>query len=138
MSRADDIKQLITNHQRRLQKLKEKQALYDLETPVHLEIEIEDIEAVLANLQAELVVLTERRAAKDRSPKASPPPVSSQPPVRAVLFVGRQTQLEALYAYREATIHHNQGRVIFLTGEAGIGKTSLAQEFSRRILERYP
>ncbi|MCB0191470.1 MAG: tetratricopeptide repeat protein [Anaerolineae bacterium] len=138
MSRTEDISQLITNHHRRLQKLKEKQALYGLETPVHLEIEIEDIETVLANLQAEQTLSTERGAATGSPPKALSPSVPSQPLGRAVLFVGRQTQLEALSAYWESTIHHNQGQVIFLTGEAGIGKTTLAQEFSRRVLERYP
>ncbi|MCB0166776.1 MAG: serine/threonine-protein phosphatase [Anaerolineae bacterium] len=57
MSRKDDIKRLITKYNRRLQKLKEKEASFGLDTPVHILIEIEDIEEKLEKLQTDLEVL---------------------------------------------------------------------------------
>ncbi len=62
MSRQDDIKQLITQHQRRLQKLKEQRASFGLTTPPHILMEIEDIEAEITKLHAELALLNERVA----------------------------------------------------------------------------
>lgn len=57
MSREDDIRRLIVKHTRRLQKLKEKKAELGISTDPSLDIEIEDIEAELAKLQAELAAL---------------------------------------------------------------------------------
>lgn len=54
MSRQNDIKRLILKHNRRLQALREKQALYGLETPVSILTEIEDIETEIKKLQVEL------------------------------------------------------------------------------------
>jgi hypothetical protein len=54
MSRQNDIENLITNHSRRLQKLKEKQALVGLSVDPHILLEIEDIEAEISRLQLEL------------------------------------------------------------------------------------
>lgn len=53
-SRENDIKQLIFNYQRRLQKLKEQQALHGISVDPKVPIEIEDIESEIAKLQAEL------------------------------------------------------------------------------------
>jgi hypothetical protein len=58
MSRIEEIKELIARHKRRLQKLKEKQASYGLDTPVHILTEIEDVELELEQLQTELETLT--------------------------------------------------------------------------------
>lgn len=41
MSRQDNLQRLITNYQRRLQKLQEQQALMGLDTPLHILIEEE-------------------------------------------------------------------------------------------------
>ncbi len=54
MSRKVDIKKLIKGCQRRLQKLKEQQAIMGLNTPPHILTEIEDIEAEIEELQKEL------------------------------------------------------------------------------------
>jgi hypothetical protein len=54
MSHQDDIRQLITNNSRRLQKLKEQKALFGIDTPPHILLEIENIEAEMANLQMKL------------------------------------------------------------------------------------
>jgi len=54
MSRKDGIKQLIKNHNRRLQKLKEQQALSGYATPPEILTEIEDIKEILDELNAKL------------------------------------------------------------------------------------
>jgi predicted ATPase len=53
------------------------------------------------------------------------------------IFVGRQAQLSKLNDYWRNAFHKNQGRVIFVVGEAGIGKTSLLEQFSQNILKYY-
>lgn len=50
----ENLEKLKSNHERRLQKLKEKQALQGQNTPAELLIEIEDIEAAIKELQIEL------------------------------------------------------------------------------------
>jgi len=54
MSRQDDIKQLIVTHNRHLQKLKEQKALFGAETSPKTLLEIENVEAEIEQLQAEL------------------------------------------------------------------------------------
>lgn len=55
----DDIEQLIANHQRRLQKLKEQRALYGIVTPAEILIQIEDLEVEISNLQTQFQELVE-------------------------------------------------------------------------------
>lgn len=50
----NDIKNLIVTHSRRLQKLKQQQASFGLDTPPHILIEIEDLERKIDELQIEL------------------------------------------------------------------------------------
>src|SRR5947207_12987053 len=52
-------------------------------------------------------------------------------------FVGREPELKKLEEFLEQAIA-GAGRVVFITGEPGIGKTSLADEFLRRARSRYP
>jgi len=54
MSRKDNIKQLLTNYSRRLQKLKEQEALYGPSITPGVLIEIEDLEAKIEDLQADI------------------------------------------------------------------------------------
>jgi SOS-response transcriptional repressor LexA len=54
MSQREHLKQLLENHERRLKKLKEQQALLGPSTEPHILIEIEDTETEISNLQAEL------------------------------------------------------------------------------------
>lgn len=51
MTGQQDLQTLIRTHQRRLQKLKEKEAMYGLNTPPEVLIEIEDLEAKLTDLR---------------------------------------------------------------------------------------
>jgi hypothetical protein len=52
-------------------------------------------------------------------------------------FVGREPELKKLEGLLQQAIDGN-GRVVFITGEPGIGKTSLSDEFLRRARTRYP
>ena len=53
------------------------------------------------------------------------------------VFVGCRLELSKLDRSLEEALS-NKGRVIFVTGEAGSGKTALVQEFARRVQENYP
>jgi hypothetical protein len=52
-------------------------------------------------------------------------------------FVACGQELEKLGGSLEAALS-NKGRVIFVIGEAGSGKTALVQEFAQRVQETYP
>jgi serine/threonine protein kinase len=52
-------------------------------------------------------------------------------------FVGREAELNKLEEFLSQAVAGN-GRVVFITGEPGIGKTSLSDEFLRRARSRYP
>lgn len=52
-------------------------------------------------------------------------------------FVGREPELNRLEGILQQAID-GTGRVVFITGEPGIGKTSLSDEFLRRARTRYP
>jgi serine/threonine protein kinase/tetratricopeptide (TPR) repeat protein len=52
-------------------------------------------------------------------------------------FVGREPELTKLEGLLRQAIEAN-GRVVFITGEPGIGKTSLSDEFLRRARSSYP
>ncbi|MCC6458815.1 MAG: AAA family ATPase [Caldilineaceae bacterium] len=55
-------------------------------------------------------------------------PALSAPP----LFVGRERELATL-ATRLDKVRHGQGQTLFITGDAGRGKTALVQEFAFRM-----
>jgi ABC-type oligopeptide transport system substrate-binding subunit/transcriptional regulator with XRE-family HTH domain len=52
------------------------------------------------------------------------------------LFVGRESELASLHAYLTAALNAH-GRVVFITGEAGQGKSALMSEFARRAQETH-
>lgn len=77
---------------------------------------------------AELTALAIRvDAAASSTPHGEPRPVG---PVLEASLVGRETQWRAL---RDAwdTVQRGMGRVVLIEGEAGLGKTRLAEEFLR-------
>jgi serine/threonine protein kinase/tetratricopeptide (TPR) repeat protein len=57
--------------------------------------------------------------------------------VAAPLFVGRGPELNKLEGLLQQAMDGN-GRVVFISGEPGIGKTSLSDEFLRRARNRFP
>jgi DNA-binding SARP family transcriptional activator len=65
-------------------------------------------------------------------------PVKAHPgkPARPA-FVGRQPQLASLYQSLDLTLK-GHGQVVFIKGEAGSGKTSLAWEFANQVMESHP
>ncbi len=58
-------------------------------------------------------------------------------PIIRPIFVSREQELEWLTGQHDFTLQ-NQGRVIFVTGEAGQGKTALLQAFSGQATESNP
>ncbi|MDH4135985.1 MAG: AAA family ATPase, partial [Anaerolineae bacterium] len=74
---------------------------------------------------------------------ASPPDLSARlplfleeepPRVEIPVFVARERELAQLDGFLDLALA-GQGRVVFVTGEAGSGKTALVQEFTRRAQE---
>lgn len=63
----------------------------------------------------------------------TPPPVDKPRP----LFVARERELGVLQSHLRAAVAGN-GRIIFITGEAGRGKTSLMAEFAYRAQAEHP
>jgi predicted ATPase/DNA-binding SARP family transcriptional activator len=54
--------------------------------------------------------------------------------VERPVFVARERELGQLEGHLEAALA-GQGKVVFVTGDAGSGKTALVQEFARRVQE---
>ncbi|MSP11560.1 MAG: tetratricopeptide repeat protein [Chloroflexi bacterium] len=52
------------------------------------------------------------------------------------VFVGRQGECDHLSVYLDRALA-GQGQIVFVTGEAGAGKTALVTEFARRMQERH-
>ncbi len=52
-------------------------------------------------------------------------------------FVGRDAEVDKLDSFLKQAIE-GTGRVVFITGEPGIGKTSLSDQFLRRARRQYP
>jgi DNA-binding SARP family transcriptional activator len=57
--------------------------------------------------------------------------------VERPLFVARERELGQLEGHLEAALS-GHGKVVFVTGDAGSGKTALIQEFARRAEAAYP
>jgi len=67
-----------------------------------------------------------------------PPPFLAQDvPVEHTLFVTRDRELAQLNEHLQEALE-GRGKVVFVTGEAGAGKTAIIQEFSRRAQDRHP
>ena len=73
----------------------------------------------------EAVVSSQQSVTSSQQSVASSPSSSSP-------LVGRKTELERLEAWLEATLA-GQRRLVFVTGEAGIGKTTLVEAFLQQI-----
>jgi DNA-binding SARP family transcriptional activator/predicted ATPase len=69
---------------------------------------------------------------------ATLPPFLQEEPVQAErpIFVARERELSQLDRFLDLALT-GQGRVVFVTGEAGSGKTALVQEFTQRIQEAH-
>ncbi len=59
---------------------------------------------------------------------------SALPKAAAPLFISREAELEQMAGLFQGLVN-GQGRVVFVSGPAGVGKTALAQEALRRLAE---
>ena len=79
-----------------------------------------------------------RDSLSDVSPVQHPPAFLTEPRSDASQpFVARETELNRLHAFLQATIA-GQGQFVFITGEAGSGKSSLLRNFARQAQEHFP
>lgn len=71
--------------------------------------------------------------------EAPPPPsfLQAEQPYELPRFVAREAELGWLDEHLQATLA-GDGRVVFITGEAGWGKSELARAFARQAQARYP
>ncbi len=74
MTLETHLKRLIRNYHRRLQKLKEREALYGLDVTPGISLEIEDIEEKIADLERTLAETGERAEAAEPARSAPPAP----------------------------------------------------------------
>ena len=111
--------------------------LKDMEFPEHIR------QLAINGLQSEFPPLKSLRVVEPtESSNLEPPPqpaflkereVDSTPP----LFVGRERELAWLYQRLDLALQ-NQGNIVFVTGEAGRGKSSLLQAFARQATGTVP
>jgi hypothetical protein len=66
------------------------------------------------------------------TPVRPPAPYTSAPPPLDPLIVGHEAELAHL-SQRYTLAHKGQRQVLFVTGEAGMGKTTLVDVFTRRL-----
>jgi tetratricopeptide (TPR) repeat protein len=79
--------------------------------------------------------VTRRQGDKEISPHL-PVPLSPPLPISPSPFVARERELAKLGRFLETALA-GQGRVVFVTGDAGSGKTVLVGEFARRAMARH-
>jgi DNA-binding SARP family transcriptional activator/predicted ATPase len=70
-------------------------------------------------------------------PAETPAFLEGEVRVECPVFVAREGELAQLEGHLEATLA-GQGKVVFVTGDVGSGKTALIQEFTRRAQEAHP
>jgi tetratricopeptide (TPR) repeat protein len=99
-----------------------------------------ELEAILKGRE----VPTPARLAPGESRFAPPTPLTQPPsfleegePVESPVFVARERELAQLDGYLNTALA-GRGRVVFVTGDAGQGKTALVQEFARRAQVAHP
>ena len=144
MSREDELKRLITNHNRRLQILQERKALLGVTADPSLLLEIEDIEAELDRLQSELkktsvstgslsVTLDDATLQSELSVTDSVKayargklqnPYTFGVPVSSGEFYGRETELRLIFETLD-NVPYGQKQDMVILGPRRIGKSSL-------------
>jgi tetratricopeptide (TPR) repeat protein len=137
MSRKDNVKKLIAEHNRHLQKLKEQEAKWGLNAPTHILTEIEDRENEIERLKTELENLAESPFEIDQD---SDEVLHNLPQPDYEHFIGRQAELKQI---RQLLLPHPKSRhfVITIDGIGGIGKSALALEVAdsyRRHFDKLP
>jgi WD40 repeat protein len=129
MSRHDEIDKLIELHQRRLHKLREQRAALGLHTPPHILTEIEDVEAEVAQLHAELNELTSGAPAAPRNDSAADARIDWGDAPDVSVFFGRDDELAMLRRW----VVQDRCRLLALLGMGGIGKTAVAATLMQQV-----
>jgi AAA+ ATPase superfamily predicted ATPase len=133
MSRDDDLKRQIAIHTRRLQILKERQAVLGISADPSLLIEIEDIEATLTELQANLgekaISTSDSISISDSaivsiSGQKLKNPYTFGVPVSSGEFFGREAELRLVFETLE-NVPYGQKQDMVVLGPRRIGKSSL-------------
>jgi predicted ATPase len=70
-------------------------------------------------------------------PAKAPAFLDGEVPVERPVFVARERELGQLEGHLEAALS-GRGKVVFVTGDTGSGKTALIQEFNQRAQEAHP
>ncbi|MCO5192966.1 MAG: AAA family ATPase [Anaerolineae bacterium] len=79
-----------------------------------------------------------RDRAAEMSPVQLPPAFLAEPQTTvAHPFVSREVELDRLHGFLDESVV-GQGRIAFVTGEAGSGKTSLLRTFARQAQAQFP
>jgi ABC-type glutathione transport system ATPase component len=130
MSQIDHLRKLITIKNRRLQKLKETQALYGPTVDPKTLIEIEDLEEEIESLQEELQNV-EQDTSQTPSILASLPisPAFAHAQMSEIYWANRKNELKALAEIWES----KQVKVVGLIGWGGVGKSTLARRWYERL-----
>lgn len=141
MSGQDDIQKLLINHHRRLQLLKEQQALRGLDTPLDVLVEIEDVEAQIQALQKELEII--------RYNPATILPGTSIPATALPVSTSLESPYGAMrpdspfYIERQADnicwrlLNQNYANTIFVRAPRQMGKSSLIERMAYRAWQTY-
>ena len=82
----------------------------------------------------------QRAQARSAPPErhCEPPPfLQAEVPIERPIFVARERELDQLDQHLCAALK-GQGKVVFVTGEAGAGKTAIIHEFARRAHASHP
>ncbi|NJN97326.1 MAG: hypothetical protein HC875_26215 [Anaerolineales bacterium] len=117
MTDREHIQKLLQTHERQLQLLKEQQATFGLNCPTYIIMGIEQEEAEIASLRAQLGQAADPKAAQSNLPR--------QP-----YFFGREQELAEIAA---ALAPESRTWGVLIDGPGGIGKTALA--YARRAAE---
>ncbi len=126
MSHRNNIKRLITNYNRRLQKLKEKQALQGIDVDPDVVIEIEDIEVEIEKLQAELKEI-DSRAEPPAEVEVIPSGGDQGKPYRlSRLSANRDDELSL---FKRILTDPEEEHILLIEAPGGQGKSTLLKEF---------
>lgn len=128
MPRKNDIKKLIIEHNRQLQKLKEREAQLGLHTPTYVLTEIEDREKEIEKLQIEL------EDSSALSSEISVQILHNLPQPDYERFIGRSAELKQI---RHLLSPRHRSWVVTIDGIGGIGKSALALEVANSYLHHF-
>jgi tRNA A-37 threonylcarbamoyl transferase component Bud32 len=127
MTNKEDVRQLINQHKRLLNILREKEARLGLNAPPEITLEIEDIETKITHLQTTLRKLendaesAETPAKPNGQARVQPSPFIDSGPVPPPYFIGRTQEVAQILSQFANPAHSCTA----ISGDPRVGKTSL-------------